>query len=268
MALPPPDPASTCLVTGASAGIGADIARELAARGHGVALVARREDRLRELAGELERGHGVRAEVVAGDVADAADRERVMAEIADRGLAVEVLVNNAGFGSAGAFQGLDPDREVMMVRTNVEAVVALCGAYVAAMVERGRGAVLNLASVAGFHPLPRQATYSATKAFVLAFTEALDADLSGTGVRATAVCPGPVKSEFEEQAGIDGAFDALPSFTVLSSAQTARAAVRAVERGKRSEIPGVTNVLAAYAGRFAPRTVSLPVLRAAYLPRR
>ena len=265
MALPPPDPASTCLVTGASSGIGADIARELAGRGHGVTLVARRDERLRELAGELERAHGVRVETLATDVADASDRERLVAEIEERGLAVEVLVNNAGAGSAGEFQRLDPEAEVGLVRLNVEAVVALCGAYVSKMVARGRGAVLNLASVAGFQPLPRQATYSGSKAFVLNFTEALHSDLHGTGVSATALCPGPVRTEFEERSGMDGAFDKLPAFAVLSSAETARAAVEAMERGKRSEIPGITNVVSALGGRYLPRTVLLPILRGSYL---
>ena len=162
MALPPPSETSTCLVTGASSGIGADIARELAKRGHGVTLVARREERLRDLAKELE-VYGVRAEVVACDVTDPDARERMAEEIAERGLDVEVLVNNAGFGSGGLFWELDIEAEVRMVRTNCEAIVALCGRYVPEMVKRGRGAILNVASSAGFQPLPRQATYSASK---------------------------------------------------------------------------------------------------------
>ena len=268
MALPPPAASSTCLVTGASSGIGADIARELAARGHGVTAVARREDRLADLAAELRRDHGVRVETVASDVADAAAREELLAEVERRGLTVEVLVNNAGFGSAGAFQGLEPEREVAMVRTNVEAVVALCGEFVSGMVERGRGAVLNMASVAAFQPLPRQATYAASKAFVLSFTEALHTDLRGTGVTATALCPGPVRTEFEQVAGMDGAFDKLPPFLVLSSVETARAGVEGMEKGRRSVIPGVTNLASALGGRYAPRSVLLPVLGRAYLPGR
>ena len=263
MAIPPPAHSSTCLVTGASAGIGADIARELAARGRGVTLVARREERLRELAEELEGSHGVRVEVVAGDVSSAEGRERIVAAVEQHGLTVDVLVNNAGFGSAGKFQDLDQEGEVSMVRTNVEGVVGLCGAYVPGMVARGRGAVLNLASVAAFHPLPRQATYSASKAFVLAFTEALHTDLQGTGVTATALCPGFVATEFDRAAGLD--FDRMPSFLVMSSADAAREGVEAMERGSRSVIPRLTNVVTALGARYLPRTVLLPILRRAYL---
>src|SRR5512132_576744 len=164
MALPPASADSTCLVTGASSGIGADIARSLARRGHGATLVARRTERLDELAEELRSRHGVRAEVLACDLADSAAREDLARQIDDLGLTVEVVVNNAGFGSGGLFQRLDQERELEMVRLNVETVVALCGRYVPLMVARGRGALLNVASTAAFQPLPRQATYSASKA--------------------------------------------------------------------------------------------------------
>ena len=131
----------------------------------------------------------MRAEVIACDLSDHAARERLVQEIRARGRAVSVLINNAGFGSAGPFQDLDLDGELRMVRTNVEAVVHLCGTYVPAMIERGEGTVMNVASTAAFQPLARQSTYSASKAFVLSFTEALSSDLKGTGVTATALCP-------------------------------------------------------------------------------
>ena len=205
MALPPPAPGSTCLVTGASSGIGAEIARALARRGHGVTLVARREERLRELATELADTHGIRAETLGCDLADEGARIRMLARLAELDLVVEVLVNNAGFGTSGSFAALDQDRELEMVRLNIEAVVALCGRFVPELVERGRGAVLNLASTAAFQPLPRNATYAASKAFVLSFTDALHAEVKGRGVTATSLCPGPVKTEFVEVAGMDGA---------------------------------------------------------------
>src|SRR6476661_4446314 len=188
VALPPPQPKSTCLVTGASSGIGADIARELVRRGHGVTLSARREDRLRELAAELE-GSGTRVEVIACDVTDASSRAALIARLAELGLDVEVLVNNAGYGSGGPFQDLDGAGEVAMVQTNCEAVIAFCAEYVPKMVERGRGAILNVGSTAGYQPLPRQATYSASKAFVNSFSDALSADLAGTGVSVTSLRP-------------------------------------------------------------------------------
>jgi short-subunit dehydrogenase len=260
VALPEPDIHSTALVTGASSGIGMEIARELARRGHGITLVARREERLRELADELTAEHGVNAEPMSCDVTSEQDRKRLVKSIDDRGVTVDVLVNNAGFGSAGRFWDLDSDKEVAMVRTNAEAVVGFCGTYVPRMVNRGRGAILNVASVAGFQPIPRQATYAATKAFVVSFTDALHTELNGTGVTATALCPGPVATEFSDVAGIDTSFDQLPSFAVMSAADTAKAAVEALEKGRRGVTPGILNTVTAQAGRITPRTVLLPLL--------
>ena len=264
MALPAPTPRSTCVVTGASSGIGAQVARLLAQRGHGVTLVARREDRIRELAHELAQAHGVRAEAVACDVGDPDGRRRLAREIEELGLAVEVLVNNAGFGSAGRFQSLDPEREAEIVRVNVEAVVALCGAHVPAMVARGRGAILNVASTAAYQPLPRQATYAASKAFVLSFTEALYGDLHGTGVTATALCPGPVRTEFFGVADMEGHFDAVPELVWLTALETARAGVEGLELARRVVVPGAANKVGALGGRLAPRSLLLPLLRRGY----
>ena len=265
MALPPPSESSTCVVTGASSGIGADIARELAGRGQNVTLVARREDRLRALAEEIGREHGVRAEVLAADIASDAGRAAMIEELRTRGRDVEVLVNNAGYGSAGRFQSLDGEKETLMVRTNCEAVVALCAEYVPEMVGRERGAILNVASTAAFQPLPFQATYSATKAFVLAFTEALTADLHGTGVTATALCPGPVPTEFGQAAGIDdGDWDGVPKFVLTTSEHNAAAAVSALEKGRRVVVPGPLNVVSATAGHYTPRSVLLGLVRRFY----
>jgi uncharacterized protein len=259
MALPPPSADSTSLVTGASSGIGADIARSLARRGHGTVLVARRTERLEELADELRTQHGVRAETLVCDLSDPKARDRLVGELDELGLNVEVLVNNAGFGSGGLFHRLDQERELEMVRLNVETVVALCGVYVPQMVERGRGAVLNVASTAAFQPLPRQATYAATKAFVLAFTDGLYADLQGTGVAATSLCPGPVKTEFAESAGIDEAASGLPELFWTDSDDVAEQAVSALERGRRVVVPGVLNRATALGGQHAPRGLFLRV---------
>ena len=262
MALPSPSPESTALVTGASSGIGADIARELADRGHGVTLVARREDRLTALAEEIQSKRHVRAEVVGCDLSDHSARERLVAEIGERGLEVSVLVNNAGFGTAGSFQDLDLDGELRMVRTNVEAVVHLCGVFVPPMIERGEGAVMNVASTAAFQPLARQSTYSASKAFVLSFTEVLSSDLKGTGVTATALCPGPVKTEFTDQ---HPGFDvSTPDFVWMSAEDCAKAAVKGLERGKRVVVPGVGNRIGTLAGQHAPRSVLLAATRRFY----
>jgi short-subunit dehydrogenase len=249
-------------VTGASSGIGADIARELARRGHNVIVSARREERLRELAEELA-ANAVRAEALACDVTDADSRARLIAAIDERGLAVEVLVNNAGYGSGGPFHELDGDAEVHMVRTNCEAVIAFCARYVPQMVERRRGAILNVGSTAGYQPLPRQATYSATKAFVNNFSDALYADLGGTGVSVTSLRPGPVATEFGESSGMEDEFSSLPSFVVDSSADVAKAAVDGMDRGKRAVGPGIVGHIAV-AGQYTPRSVLLPALRRFY----
>lgn len=261
MALPPPNPGSTCLVTGASSGIGAALARALARRHHGVTLVARREERLVELAEELAAEHGVRAETVTADVSDGDGRERLARAVEERNLTVEVLVNNAGFGSGGAFVELDGDKETAMVRTNAEAVVGLSNAYAPQMVERGHGAILNVASLIAFQPVPFQATYGASKAFVLSFSDALHEELRGTGVTVTAICPGPVRTEFGESGGFGGADDRIPDFLWLAAGKVADDALDGVENGDRVVVPGPVNQLAALYGQHLPRALLLPLVR-------
>jgi short-subunit dehydrogenase len=251
------------MITGASSGIGAEIARLLAERGHGVTLVARRRERLQELADELSQAHGVRADVEACDLAAAGARSRLIRDVEARGLAVEILVNNAGFGSGGRFQDLDSETELQMVRTNVEAVVDLCAAFVPGMVRRRRGAILNVASVAAFQPVPRQATYAATKAFVLSFTDALTADLHGTGVTATSLCPGPVPTEFGEVAAIDENLMSIPGVSV-SPEDVARNAVDGLDRGKRVVVPGPATRATALLGSMTPRWITLEAMRRFY----
>ncbi|MFN2611907.1 MAG: SDR family NAD(P)-dependent oxidoreductase [Solirubrobacterales bacterium] len=260
MPLPPVSPAATALVTGASSGIGAAIAVELAQRGHGVTLVARRAERLSELAERLE-SDGVRAEAIGCDLTDPEERDLLQAEIEDRGLAVEVLVNNAGFGTSDEFHGSDRAALVQMVRLNVEAVVDLASRWLPGMVRRERGAVLNVASTAAFQPLPGGANYAASKAFVLSLSEALSSEVGGDGVTVTALCPGPVKTEFAEVAGVGGAERRTPDLIWSSPEQVAAAAVRGVEQGKRVVVPGVLNQAGALGGRFAPHAVALPVIR-------
>jgi uncharacterized protein len=260
VALPEPDPHSTCLVTGASSGIGADVARSLARRGHGLTLAARREERLGELAAELRDAHGVRVDTIECDLSDEADRARILERLAELAVNVEVLVNNAGFGTGGRFERLHPERELEMVGVNVEAPVALCARFVPDMVRRGRGAILNVASTAAFQPLPRQATYAATKAFVLSFTEGLHAELAGTGVTATALCPGPVRTEFADVAGIGDDAAGLPSVFWADAPEVAEEGVRGLEHGKRVVVPGLLNRGGAIAGHHTPRSLLLRVV--------
>ena len=263
MALPPPSEGSTALVTGASSGIGAELARELAGRGYGLTLVARRRDRLQELARELKREHGVQANVSVCDLASPPARTRLLAAVKRRGLDVDILVNNAGFGSGGLFHELDAESELTMVRTNVEAVLHLCTAFVPPMVERGYGSVLNVASVAAFQPVPRQVTYAATKSFVLSFTDGLTADLHGTGVSATSLCPGPVPTEFGEVAAIDDNLMSIPGVSV-SPRDTARQALEGLDAGQRVVVPGPATRASAVIGRYAPRWLTLETMRRFY----
>jgi hypothetical protein len=255
--LPPPSEGSTALITGASSGIGAELARSLARRGYGVTLVARREDRLEQLAQELRNAHDVRVEVIACDVADAESRAQLVAELAARALTVEILVNNAGYGTGGRFHTLALEREVGMVRVNSEAVVALCGTFVPEMVKRGRGAVLNTASTIGFQPVVNEATYGATKAFALSFTEALHAELRGTGVTVTALCPGPVKTEFMDDPGVQEGAASLPAPMWVHASVVAERGVRALARGRRTAVPGVLNRIGTWAGRHTHRGLLL-----------
>jgi short-subunit dehydrogenase len=261
MPLPTPSPASTAVVTGASSGIGADIARELVARGHGVTLVARREDRLRELAGEL--AEEVRVEVIACDVADPAARARLFDEVAARGLTVDILVNNAGLGTMGAVADSTPEAEIHQIRVNVEALTDLTTRAVAQMVSRGRGAILNIGSTAAFQPFPGQAAYAATKAYVRSYTDGLRGELAGTGVTVTTLHPGPVRTEFLQSAGMDeGTFaDAFPKFMWVSSRAVAKAGVDGLAAGRGEVIPGLPNQIAARVSEHLPRRVLLPLLK-------
>jgi uncharacterized protein len=262
MALPEPAFDRTCIVTGASSGIGADIARELAKRKYGVTLVARREDRLRDLAKELVAECGVRAEVIAADLTDDRSRAAIAAQLDERHLTVDVLVNNAGFSTSGPVYRSYRTREVAMIRTDVEAVVDLCSTFLPGMVERGRGAVLNVASTAAFQPLPGQAGYSAAKAFVLAYSQAIRAELKGTGVTVTVVCPGPVQTGFVAASGMTEAEAAgsLPKVMWLSSEAVAKSAVEGLAHGRAVVIPGAANKVSAVGGYLAPRRLLLPIL--------
>jgi short-subunit dehydrogenase len=259
--LPRPAPESTALVTGASSGIGVEIARSLARRGHAITLVARRKDRLEALAEELRSTSGVRVDVIACDVADAGSRAALVAELDALGLTVEILVNNAGYGTGGRFHTLELEREIGMVRVNSEAVVALCGTFVPAMVKRGHGAVLNVASTIGFQPVIGEATYGATKAFTLSFTEALHGELHGTGVVVTALCPGPVKTEFMDDPGIQEGASALPGPMWVDASVVAEKGVAGLERGRRVVVPGVLNRIGTFAGRHSNRRMLLAVAR-------
>ena len=259
MALPEPGESSTALVTGASSGIGAAIARELAERGQNLTLVARREELLTDLATEVHDRHGVRAGVFACDLGDDDERARLEARIGELGLQVEILVNNAGFGYTGDFADAERQRQVDMVKLNCEAVVDLSARFLPDMVRRGRGGVLNVASTGGFQPMPKSATYGASKAFVLSHSEAVHHELRGTGVTLTALCPGPVRTDFADAAGIPKANETGPGFIWTSVEDVAREAVDGLASGKRVVVPGLLNHAGSLLGRHSPRWLALPL---------
>ena len=240
----------TALVTGASSGIGEQFARQLAARGHDLVLVARRTERLQALAGELPTGGHVLVCDLGRDAHTVAER------VAQLGLEVDLLVNNAGFGSYGRVWEIEEGRDAEMVRVNCEAVVVLTRAFLPGMVARGRGGVITVASTSGLQPLPYTATYSASKAFALRFSEALNEELRGTGVRCLAVNPGPVTTEWSEIAGVETE-RVIPG--KLSAADAVREALDAYDRGKRSVIPGRMIRGLMTATRPAPRSLQLRV---------
>lgn len=260
MALPTPRDDGAALVTGASSGIGVGIARELAGRGLNLVLVARRKERLVELGEELTAEHGIRVEPLDCDLADEAKRKAIPSRLGKLGLEIDLLVNNAGFATGGPYVDSDPGREVDQVRILVEAVVSLTSMFLPGMVERDQGGIITVASTAGMQPLPYSAGYSAAKAHAMTFSQALSAELSGTGVTATAVCPGPVKTEFWEAAGGDQPIEgALPSPAWVSVDEVAKAAVNGVDKGERVVVPGIAVKAATTAMGFIPEAIKLPI---------
>ncbi len=256
--LPPASGNGTVLVTGASSGIGEQLAREFAGRGRHVVLVARRAEKLEALAAEL----GPAADVLAADLSDPAARAALPGRVAELGLVVDVLVNNAGLSTSGPVSASDPDAELNLVEVDVAAVVDACSRFLPGMVSRGRGAVLNVASVGAFGPLPGQAAYGAAKAFVLSYTAAIGEELRGTGVVAAALCPGPVSTEFGQKAGISDAdaAAALPKAMWVDAAVVAKAAVDGLAAGRTVIVPGLLNRIGAAAYQHLPRRLLLPIL--------
>ena len=261
MSLPLPSPQNTVVITGASAGIGAELARKLGARGHHLTLVARREERLKELAAEVQRDYGVEATVDTCDLADAEARSHLIELLRRRKRRVAGLCNNAGYGSFGRFWELDLEGETEQVRLNVEALHEMTGAFVPDMVAHRSGAILNTGSLAGFQPQPSNSTYAATKAFVNSFSEALHAELAGTGVSCTVVCPGPVRTEFADVAGVGHLEGRVPGALWATAEQVAERGVEGMVDGKRTVLPTTVDQLAGTLGRYAPRSVLLPVVQ-------
>jgi uncharacterized protein len=260
VSIPPPQADSIALVTGASSGIGEEFARQLAARNYRVALVARRQDRLDRLAEEL--GGPERAVALRADLALPDDRDRLAEEIEALSVNVEVLVNNAGFGLFEPFVESGRQQELRQLRVDVEAVVDLMARYLPGMVRRGRGAVINVASTSGFQPLPYNAGYAAAKAHVLLLSEGVNEEVKEHGVSVTAVCPGPVPTEFQATNDAGYFAERLPKMTFVSAERVARDGLAAADRGRRSVIPGGLRVRASFAAnRLAPSRISVPIAK-------
>ena len=241
---------NTTLITGASSGIGAAFARKLAARGRNVLLVARSEDKLIALCNELGRLTSIRAQYVALDLRDPEARSQLFEETKKRELEIDMLINNAGFGSMGDFAKLDLARELEMLQLNITAVVELTHWFLGPMRERKRGTIINVASTAGFQAIPYMATYAATKAFVLSFSEALWDENRLHGIHVMALCPGVTETNFFEAAGIDRP----PMRAVQTPEEVVDTALRALPRKKSLVISGWANWFVAEAERFLPRS--------------
>ena len=245
---------TTALITGASLGIGRELAKVFAENGHSLVLVARSEDKLRELAAELEARNRVTVTVLPADLRDPESPGRLHATVRERGLSIDYLVNNAGFGSTGPFLDAELPREVDMIQVNVTALVQLTHLFVKDMVARGSGGVLNIASTAGFQPGPGMATYYATKSFVVSFTEALGHELRATGVKVTAFCPGPVATEFARTAG-NAESMLFRVGAVASPDAVAKDAYRALVGGRILAIYGFANLMGVQMLRVSPRAL-------------
>lgn len=245
----------TALITGASAGLGTEFARLFAKGGHDVVLVARRRDKLETLATVLSKAHGINATVIAADLTDPKSPQRIADKLAVAGTDIDFLVNNAGFGTNGAFAELDGVRELDLLEVNIKALVGLTHLFLPGMIERGYGKVLNIGSTAGFHqPGPFMADYYASKAFVISFTEAIAQELRGTGVTATVACPGATTTEFADTAGVDESM--LFKMRVADAPSVAEDAYRAMMSGKAKTIPGIFNRVTAEFSRIGPTSLT------------
>ena len=244
---------SNALVTGASSGIGEAFVRKLAARGTNVVLVARRADRLEELAEEVRKEHDVVAEVLPADLSDELGLSEVEERLRLVDRPVDLLVNNAGFGTRGKFHELDVDTEEQEIRLNVLALVRLSRAALPVMVGRKKGGVVNVSSMGSFQPVPMMATYAATKAFVTSFTESVAEEVRGTGVRVVALCPGFTRTEFGDHVGADAA--GVPDFMWMDVDPVVDSALSALDRGTVVAIPGLLNHATVVTSRLMPRSV-------------
>ena len=250
----------TALITGASGGIGYELAKLCARDGYHLILVARNQEKLRQLAAELQSAYGVSVRVLAKDLSLPAAPHEIFTELQRSSIAVDLLVNNAGYGTYGFFHQADATTQLNMIQLNVAALTHLTRLFLPPMLARGHGKMLQVASTAAFQPGPLMAVYYATKAYVLSFSNALANELKGTGVTVTALCPGSTRTGFQERAGMGTALR-LFRLGVMDAATVARAGYRGMQKGKAIVIPGLMNRLTALSARIVPRNVATCVVR-------
>ena len=251
----------TALITGASAGIGLELARVFAREGHDLVLVARNEAKLRQLADELTEKFKVSVRVLVKDLGLPRAPDEIFMELQGAGLRVDVLVNNAGFGSYGFFSETDLDHELQMIQLNITALTHLTKLFLKEMLKRGEGKILNVASTAAFQPGPLMAAYYASKSYVLSFSEALAEEVRGTGITVTCLCPGPTTSEFQGRANI-GKDILLMKGRMMSAQSVAEIGFRGLMKGKRVVIAGTTNRLLVLGTKLAPRALVTRIIKA------
>jgi hypothetical protein len=251
----------TALVTGASGGIGADLARVLAAKGCDVVLLARSADALRSLADELSRAHGIAAFVVSADLSEPGGIDRIARTLAEHKLAIDILINNAAFGALGEFARQIPEEQLRMLHLNVTALTMLTRYLLPPMLERRRGRILNVASTAAFQAGPLMAVYYASKAYVLSLSMALSEETAGTGVTVTCLCPGPTRTGFQRRAQIEKT-RLLETLGMMESSDVARFGYEAMMAGRPLAVPGLMNRVGVQALRLAPRRLAARVVKA------
>ena len=244
----------TVLITGASSGIGLELAREFAKNGSDLMIVARRESRLREIASELEKSFGTDVNILVKDLSNPESPDDIYREMADSGVEIDVLVNNAGFGSIGPFHEMDKDVLSDMINVNLASLAVLTRLFLPPMLERNRGGILNVGSLAGFQPGPNAATYYATKAFVLSFSEALHDELRETALKVSCLCPGPVETEFGKQSGMEEAN--LFKTGTMDVTEVAKQGYDGFRKGKTVIIPGLLARSVPVMERFMPRSIT------------
>lgn len=247
------------MITGASVGIGRDLALVFAREGHGLVLTARNQAQLEELAARIRKEYAVPVQIVPQDLNQPAAAQEIFNQIASRGITIDFLVNNAGFGAYGPFAESDVARELSLLQVNIVALVHLTRLFLPGMLARKSGRILNVASTAAFVPGPFMACYYASKAFVLSFSEAIDEEIAGSGVSVTVLCPGPTTTEFQKRAGIGKT--SLFSGRVMTSLAVAQIGYDALMAGKRTVIAGFRNKMLALSSRLAPRKMATAVVR-------